>query len=302
MVKPDTKDGDANRLRAVIRQYWGYDGFLPLQREAMESALADRDSVVVLPTGGGKSLCFQAPAMCRPGLALVVSPLISLMKDQVDTLRNNGVPASYVNSTLSYHERRAVADSIRSGQTRILYIAPERLLAERTLTFLQGLDLSLIAIDEAHCISAWGHDFRPEYRGLSVLRDRFPAVAIHAYTATATPSVRTDIASQLKLTDPHFLVGSFDRPNLVYKIQPRDQILQQIRGVVDRHEGESGVIYCITRKAVESTAQQLADLGIRAMPYHAGLGDTARRRSQDAFMEGRHRHDCGDRSFWNGHR
>ncbi len=284
---PESKAVVVDRLQAVIRQYWGFDAFLPLQLEAMQSVMENQDSVVVLPTGGGKSLCFQAPAMCSTGLALVVSPLISLMKDQVDTLRNIGVPAAYVNSTLSYQERRDVAESIRSGRTRLLYIAPERLLADRTLAFLQSQQLSLIAIDEAHCISAWGHDFRPEYRGLSVLRERFSEVGIHAYTATATPRVRADIAAQLSLQQPRYLIGSFDRSNLVYKIQPRAQLLQQIRSVIDRHPGESGVIYCITRKEVEQTCDKLNELGVRARAYHAGLDDATRRSSQDAFMEDR---------------
>ena len=203
------------QLLAAMRRYWGYDSFRPLQAQAMASAMTDRDSVVVLPTGGGKSLCFQAPAVCREGLTLVVSPLISLMKDQVDALRACGVPAATVNSTLSFGERRQVADQVNRGELKLLYAAPERLLAARTLDFLKGVKLSLIAVDEAHCISAWGHDFRPEYRGLRALKEAFPGVGVHAYTATATEHVQRDIAEQLGLVDPQFLVGSFDRPNLI---------------------------------------------------------------------------------------
>ena len=287
MVSITLEDGRSQQLVEVLERIWGYDSFLPLQQEAMQCVMAGRDSLVVLPTGGGKSLCFQAPALCLEGLALVISPLISLMKDQVDSLRGCGVPAAFVNSTLSHGERRQAAQDLRSGVTRLLYIAPERLLVDKTLAFLETLDLSLIAIDEAHCISAWGHDFRPEYRALQVLRERFPQVAIHTYTATATPQVRQDIANQLRLRDPAVLVGSFDRPNLIYKVQWRNNTLTQIRDVLQRHAGESGVVYCITRKEVEATCSALVDAGHRAVPYHAGMDDMARRRSQDAFMEER---------------
>lgn len=273
------------QLAEVIHKYWGYSGFLPLQLEAMQCAVTHTDSVVVLPTGGGKSLCFQAPAMCLDGVALVISPLISLMKDQVDSLRECGVPAAYVNSTLSYAQKKEVADQLRRGQVRLLYIAPERLMVDRTLAFLQTLDISLIAIDEAHCISAWGHDFRPEYRELRVLRDLFPGVGIHAYTATATPQVREDIATQLGIHEPRFVVGSFDRRNLVYKLARRDGLLRQIREVLDRHPDESGIVFCITRKEVEATAAALVAAGYKALPYHAGMDDAQRQRNQDAFMQ-----------------
>ncbi|MCY2992044.1 MAG: DNA helicase RecQ [Planctomycetota bacterium] len=272
-------------LREVLGKYWGYDSFLPLQAEAMSSVLRGRDSVVVLPTGGGKSLCFQAPAMCLPGLALVVSPLISLMKDQVDALRNCGVSAAFANSTLSAAERRRVADDIRAGRLRLLYLAPERLLTEGTLEFLKTAQVSLVAIDEAHCISSWGHDFRPEYRSLRLLKEVFPNVGIHAYTATASELVRRDIAEQLRLTDPEILVGSFDRPNLIYKVQRRHDRLKQIRQVLERHPSESGIIYCITRKDVDQTSAVLTELGYRVRPYHAGLTDDDRRRNQEAFIQ-----------------
>jgi ATP-dependent DNA helicase RecQ len=272
-------------LLAALRRYWGYDSFLPLQAEAMQSAMSDRDSVVVLPTGGGKSLCFQAPAVCRPGLALVVSPLISLMKDQVDALRACGVAAATVNSTLSYAERRNVADQIAGGTLKLLYAAPERLLASRTLEFLKGVPLSLIAVDEAHCISAWGHDFRPEYRALRVLKESFPGVGVHAYTATATERVQRDIAQQLGLVDPQFLVGSFDRPNLVFRVKPAANRFQQVCDLVKQRRGESGIVYCISRKEVDKTAAALAALGYKAAPYHAGLTDDERHRNQDAFLQ-----------------
>jgi ATP-dependent DNA helicase RecQ len=285
---PTTTSGShaANRsLCETLRKYWGFDSFLPLQAEAMGCVLAGRDSVVVLPTGGGKSLCFQAPAMCLDGLAVVVSPLIALMKDQVDALRNCGVPAAFANSTLSVSQRRKVANDVRAGRLRLLYLAPERLLTEGTLEFLKTANVSLVAIDEAHCISSWGHDFRPEYRGLGVLKEVFPHAGIHAYTATASEKVRCDIAEQLDLTDPEMLVGSFDRPNLVYKIQRRANRLKQIREVLDRHPDESGIIYCIARKDVDQTSAVLTELGYRVLPYHAGMEDDDRRRNQEAFLE-----------------
>ena len=272
-------------LLDVIQRYWGYDSFLPLQKEAMQCVQQDRDSVVVLPTGGGKSLCFQAPALCREGLAVVVSPLISLMKDQVDALKSCGVPAACVNSMLSYKERSEVADNVRNGTLKLLYLAPERLLTERTLEFLKTARVSFIAIDEAHCISEWGHDFRPEYRELRILKEAFPGAALHAYTATATEQVRRDIVRQLGMNDPEILVGSFDRPNLVYKVQRRNNRLGQICEVLDRHKGESGIIYCIRRADVEDVAAILSAQGYRALPYHAGMSDNDRKRNQDAFIQ-----------------
>src|SRR5258705_1952741 len=205
-------------LLEALKTYWGLDDYLPLQREAMQCVMDDRDSLVVMPTGGGKSLCFQAPAMCRDGLAVVVSPLLALMKDQVDELTMCGIPAAAVNSTLSIDEKRRIAQQVESGQLRMLYMSPERLVSPRTLEFLQNQHISYFAIDEAHCISAWGHDFRPEYRGLRRLRDGFPDSSIHAYTATATEAVRRDIAVQLGLRDATVLVGDFRRSNLHYSV------------------------------------------------------------------------------------
>lgn len=274
-------------LLAAMRRYWGYDSFLPLQSRAMAAGMADHDSLVVLPTGGGKSLCFQVPAVCRDGLALVVSPLISLMKDQVDALRACGVAAATINSTLTQDERRQVAEQIRRGELKLLYAAPERLLMSSTLEFLKHQRLSLIAIDEAHCISNWGHDFRPEYRGLAVLKDAFPGVAIHAYTATATEHVQRDIVEQLGLVEPQLLVGSFDRPNLVYRVRRASNRFAQVCQLIEQRRGESGIVYCISRKEVDKTAAALTELGYRALPYHAGMSDEARHQNQDAFLEER---------------
>lgn len=280
---------DANSLTPAeaLKQYWGFDSFRPLQQEAIDSVVSGRDSVVVLPTGGGKSICFQVPAICLPGMAIVVSPLISLMKDQVDALRSNGVPAACVNSMLSYQERMRVADEIRGGRIKLLYAAPERLLMDRTIEFLQEISVSFIAIDEAHCVSEWGHDFRPDYRGLRALKTAFPEIGIHAYTATATEIVREDIATQLGLNEPDTFVGSFDRPNLVYKVKPRNNGLSQIREVLDRYQNESGIIYCISRKKVDETSETLNELGYRTLPYHAGMQADRRQRNQEAFINER---------------
>jgi len=283
----DASQTRRSHLLPVLQKFWGYGEFLPLQEEAMQCVLAGEDTVVVLPTGGGKSLCFQAPAMCGEGLAIVVSPLISLMKDQVDALRNCGVPAAAIHSMVSASEKRRVVNDIHAGHLRLLYVAPERLLRERTIEFLKQVQVSFFAIDEAHCISSWGHDFRPEYRELRMLKEAFPNVAVHAYTATASEKVREDIANQLGIERPRMLVGSFDRPNLVYKVQRRSGGLKQILDCMDRHKGESGIVYCISRKEVDSTSGALAELGHRALPYHAGMDDLQRQRNQDAFIEER---------------
>ncbi len=275
----------ATELHEVVSRYWGYDSLRPLQREAMAAVLAHRDSLVVLPTGGGKSLCFQAPAMMMRGMAVVVSPLISLMKDQVDALTACGVPAAAVNSSMPTEEQRQVAERIRRGEVKLLYVAPERLVTSRMIGFLQSVDVSLFAIDEAHCISAWGHDFRPEYRGMAMLKKTFPNVAVHAYTATASAQVRDDIVTQLGFKNAEVLVGSFDRPNLVYRVREgRKARFEQVVEAINRHRGESGIIYCISRREVESTTDALRALGYKASAYHAGLEDTARHRAQDDFL------------------
>ena len=281
--------GDAP-LRQVIAQYWGYPTLRPLQAEAMEAVLAGRDSVVVLPTGGGKSLCFQAPALVRPGLALVVSPLISLMKDQVDTLAGNGVPAALFNSSLTAAERAGVGAGLREGRFRLLYVSPERLVGEGSeafLSLLSSCQVSFVAVDEAHCISQWGHDFRPEYRQLGRLRTRLPGVSIHAFTATATARVRRDIASQLGLERAQELVGSFDRPNLIYRVLARATLKRQIQDALASHRGEAGIVYCTSRKEVDALAAWLTSTGIRALPYHAGMADADRARNQDDFLNER---------------
>jgi ATP-dependent DNA helicase RecQ len=247
--------------REVLQKYWGYQEFRPLQEQAIQAVLEHRDSLLVLPTGGGKSLCYQVPGLLREGLTVVVSPLIALMKDQVDALRDLGIAAAAVNSSQSAAEQRQIADEIQSGRIKLLYVAPERLCTERMLNFLAQQQVASIAVDEAHCISSWGHHFRPEYRLLGKLRERLPQVDLHAFTATATEQVRHDIAQQLGLRNPQILVGNFDRPNLTYRVIRRSEIRQQIRAVLERHPGQSGIIYCISRKQVEEMEAHLRQTG-----------------------------------------
>jgi ATP-dependent DNA helicase RecQ len=253
----------------------------------MDAVMQARDSLVVLPTGGGKSLCFQAPALLRDGLALEVSPLISLMKDQVDTLIANGVSAAYYNSTMSSDQKATVAAGVREGRYRMLYVAPERLVGEGSdgfLSLVSSRPLSFVAVDEAHCISQWGHDFRPEYRQLRQLRQRLSTVSLHAFTATATSRVRRDIVSELGLTNALEIVGSFDRPNLLYRVLPRATLKRQLLEILERHRGEAGIIYCLSRKDVDGLSAWLNENGHRARPYHAGLDDETRHQNQDAFL------------------
>ncbi|QDT97794.1 DNA helicase RecQ [Gimesia aquarii] len=281
------KTGMEDALLDIIHEYWGYTEFRPLQQEAMTAVLEGRDSLVVLPTGGGKSLCYQAPALCMDGMAVVVSPLISLMKDQVDALRVCGISAAYLNSSLEQEESRHALREVRAGNIKLLYVAPERLMLEGMLSMLAEIKLAFIVIDEAHCVSMWGHDFRPHYRELQELKSIFPECGIHAYTATATEQVRSDIAMQLGLNSPELLVGSFDRPNLTYSVARRADRLAQVCEVLDRHPNESGVIYCISRADVESLSESLNNAGYESRPYHAGLPDEERAANQEAFIQDR---------------
>jgi len=272
-------------IQKALAKYWGYSDFLPLQKQAMACISRGQDSIVVLPTGGGKSLCYQAPAVTMNGLTLVVSPLISLMKDQVDALAECGVQAARLDSSLSPDEQSNVFSKINAKRLKLLYLAPERLLSERFLDLIRNTELSFIAVDEAHCVSMWGHDFRPEYRRLAVLKKVFPGVTVAAYTATATPQVRDDIAEQLHLEKPVLLIGSFDRPNLVYKVLRRTDRVKQVCSVLERHSGESGIIYCIRRKDVDRMCDLLKTRGCSVLPYHAGMDDDHRKKNQDAFIE-----------------
>ena len=274
----------ANELLADLKKFWGYDSFRPLQAEAIDCVLKRQDSVTVLPTGAGKSLCFQLPALQFSGVGVVVSPLISLMKDQVDALTGAGIAAAALNSSMPDAEKQNVEHRIKNGELRLLYIAPERLNTAATLQLLKENDVNFFAIDEAHCISSWGHDFRPDYRALGKLKTQFPGVAIHAFTATATPKVREDIAVQLNLTDCQTLVGSFDRENLVYRVSQRSNLLAQLRAVIDRYPKQAGIIYCISRKEVQGVSEALNSIGYRSRPYHAGLSAEKRIENQDAFI------------------
>ena len=267
-----------------LKAYFGFDQFLPLQEDIISKVLAKHDSLVLMPTGGGKSLCYQLPAIQFRGLTLVVSPLIALMKDQVDGLKANGVPAGLLNSTLSPDESAEVQDQARRGELKMLYVAPERLTLPGFQRFLRSLEISLIAIDEAHCISEWGHDFRPDYRNLKALREGFPKVPVIALTATATTQVREDIVAQLGLNKPDIFISSFNRPNLTYTIQPKTEPLNTLLNLLDKHPGGSTIIYRFSRKATEETAMELTDRGFSALPYHAGLDRDLRRETQEKFI------------------
>ncbi len=274
----------------ILKHYWGHENFLPLQKVAIECVLQNQDSLLVLPTGGGKSACYQVPALALNALALVVSPLIALMKDQVDGLRLSGISAACINSTMSIAEKRLVTDQLKAGELNLLYISPEKLAQERSLDFLKTLNIRFIAVDEAHCISQWGHDFRPDYRQLGNLRKLFPNISFHAYTATATAAVQKDIAVQLNLREPRFLIGSFDRPNLTYRVfRKSSRHFAQIMEILERHPAEAGIIYCQSRREVEETASRLSETGHTAWPYHAGMADDERKKNQEAFIN----HDSG---------
>jgi ATP-dependent DNA helicase RecQ len=270
-------------LKEIIARHWGFHDFRPLQEPAMRAVLDGRDSLVVLPTGGGKSLCYQAPAVLRGDTTVVVSPLISLMKDQVDSLQSCGVPAIQIDSSQTETERSAYQMDIVQGAVRLVFVSPERLVGTDFYRLLQRIDVGAFAIDEAHCISHWGHDFRPEYRQLKRLRELFPKATIHGYTATATERVRRDIIAQLGLREATVLVGNFDRANLTYRILPRQDLFKQVLEVIDRHKGEAGIIYCLRRADVDDLAASLRERGCQALPYHAGLTAEQRKATQDAF-------------------
>jgi ATP-dependent DNA helicase RecQ len=279
---------EPSSLEQALKQFFGYDSFRPGQRQIVEDALAHRDLLIVMPTGGGKSLCFQLPALLKPGLTVVVSPLIALMQDQVEALRNNGIGATFLNSTLNWQAELRVKEAILNGRVKLLYVAPERLLSEKFMPFLEQVDseigINAFAIDECHCVSEWGHDFRPEYRQLRQLRRRYPKVPLMALTATATDRVRTDITQQLALRQPVTHVASFNRPNLYYEVRPKhrqsySELLQIIRTA-----GGSGIVYCLSRKKVDELALRLRNSKISALPYHAGMSDEERSVNQTRFI------------------
>ena len=273
------------RIADVLKSRFGHDGFLPMQDEVIANVLAGRDSLVLMPTGSGKSLCYQLPALCLDGVTLVVSPLIALMKDQVDGLRSRGIAADFINSTMSYEDVRRVQMEAYNGRLDILYAAPERIAMPRFRHFLRVLRLGLIAIDEAHCISEWGHDFRPDYRNLQALRDDFPRVPLIALTATATERVRQDIAGQLRMPDATQFVASFNRPNLIYRVMPKRRSFDTLVDLLRRHRDGSAIIYRFSRQNTEALASKLSEHGFSALPYHAGLEDDVRRDTQERFLQ-----------------
>ncbi len=287
-------------LSQTLQATFGYNSFRPLQREICEATLAGRDVFALLPTGGGKSLCFQLPALLRPGLTVVVSPLIALMKDQVDQLTASGVAATFLNSSLDADESRRRLRGLHQGAFKLLYVAPERLMLEGWQENLRAWNVACLAIDEAHCVSEWGHDFRPEYRQLARLRTALPDVPFMALTATATGRVRTDIIAHLKLREPATFVASFNRPNLTYRVTPKDQPLKQVIDFVRRREHESGIIYCASRAATERLAEALAGRGFPARAYHAGLSAEERTRNQERFLRDDTRIICATIAFGMG--
>jgi ATP-dependent DNA helicase RecQ len=271
------------QIYVALRQYWGYNSFLPLQEATILSILGNEDSLTVLPTGGGKSLCFQLPALLKEGIAVIISPLISLMKDQVDNLKDMGIASCCLNSSMSPAEQRLTIDRLREKEIKLLYISPERLQNEGTIDLLSSVRLSFFVIDEAHCISHWGHDFRANYRNLRMIKGRFESVSVHAFTATAVKEVQTDITEQLMLSNPKIHIGGVDRPNLIYRVMPREQILRQIMGVLTKHTNEAGIIYCLRRKDVDAVSKKLSNFGIDNVSYHAGMPDKERHIAQEKF-------------------
>jgi ATP-dependent DNA helicase RecQ len=268
----------------ILRNIFGYPSFRGQQQAIVEHLGEGGDALVLMPTGGGKSLCYQIPALLRQGTAIVVSPLIALMQDQVDALREAGVAAAYLNSSLAADAQREVEKQLLAGQLNLLYVAPERLLTARFLDLLERTEVALFAIDEAHCVSQWGHDFRPEYRELAILPQRFPAVPRIALTATADPRTREEIVERLALQDARQFISSFDRPNIGYRVGLRHNAKRQLGEFLLGHEGESGIVYCLSRRKVDDTAQWLAESGIEALPYHAGLDAATRSKNQQRFL------------------
>ncbi len=271
-------------MYTTLKKYFGYDEFRSLQKEIIERVMAKEDCVVLMPTGGGKSLCFQLPALLQQGTTIVISPLISLMKDQVDALLGNGIPAAFINSSLTQVEITRVIEKVKNGSLKILYITPERLALPQFEAVLKTLPVSLFAIDEAHCISEWGHDFRPDYRNLQSLRQKFPSIPIIALTATATEKVRADIVSQLALPSPRIFISSFNRQNLRYEVLPKNDSFSTILSLVSLYTGESIIIYCFSRKDTETIAGKLNKQGYAAGTYHAGMSADARRDNQERFI------------------
>lgn len=286
--------------REALKDYFGYDSFRPMQETVIQSIYDKKDTLVIMPTGGGKSMCFQIPAITQPGLCVVVSPLIALMKDQVEALRSNGIEATYINSSQSYQEQSIIETDLLAGKIKLLYVSPEKLLSQSFLPLLKRLPMNLIAIDEAHCISAWGHDFRPEYTQMAFLKKQFPKIPVIALTATADKTTRKDIIKQLKFEDPEVFIASFDRPNLSLKVLPARKRLEYIVSFINRRPNDSGIVYCTSRKNTEAVAQKLKANNIKAEAYHAGLSTKERSRIQEDFINDRTPIVCATVAFGMG--
>jgi ATP-dependent DNA helicase RecQ len=272
-------------MRETLQKYFGYTDFHPLQEEIISNVLKHQDVLVLMPTGGGKSLCYQLPAVMGDGMTVVISPLISLMKDQVDSLRSIGIPAASINSTLDYDRVAEIKSQLTKKHIKLLYVAPERIMIPGFLDFLHRLNTNFIAIDEAHCISEWGHDFRPEYRKLNLLKTHFPTIPLIALTSTATPQVQNDIVNQLNMVSPKIYRASLNRKNLFYQIRPKKETYQHLLRYVKNHPNDSGIIYCQSRKSVDNLSRKLQKEGIRVLPYHAGLSSDVRTDNQGKFIE-----------------
>jgi ATP-dependent DNA helicase RecQ len=271
--------------KSLLKQYFGFDSFRPLQAEIIEAVVQGKDTLVLMPTGGGKSLCYQLPALMMPGVTVVVSPLISLMKDQVEALRANGIEAEFLNSSLSSRAALEVVARLRAGKVKLVYVAPERLVTERFLELLKEVRVNLLVVDEAHCISVWGHSFRKDYTELKLLRREFPTTPIMALTATADTATREDIVKQLRLTAVKRFIASFDRPNIAMSVLPATNRARAVEALVRERQDRAGIIYCLSRKETERLAERLRQGGIKAEAYHAEVEGKERARRQEAFLK-----------------
>jgi ATP-dependent DNA helicase RecQ len=286
--------------KAALKKYFGYDSFRPMQAEVVQAIYNKKDVLLLMPTGGGKSVCFQVPAVTMEGMCIVVSPLIALMKDQVESLRANGVRAAFLNSSLAYDAQQQVENDLFAGKLDLLYTSPEKMASREFMPLLQSVKVALFAVDEAHCISAWGHDFRPEYRQLRFLKNSFPQVPVIAVTATADKLTRKDIVAQLGLPDPEVFIASFDRPNLRLEVRPGRKRVEQIIEFIEKRPSQPGIIYCLARKTTESLAEKLRENGVNAAAYHAGLGDQQRSKAQEDFINDRTTVVCATIAFGMG--
>jgi len=301
MMTPQATPQSCSDIHQVLKEVFGYDQFRTGQDLVITAATQGQDTLVLMPTGGGKSLCYQIPALALPGITIVVSPLISLMQDQVAQLKALGVSAECLNQSLTREQSMAIYQDLHAGKIKLLYVAPERLLLADFIERLHHLPVSLFAIDEAHCVSHWGHDFRPHYFQLNRLKEYFPAIPIMALTATADTATRHDIVQQLRLNSPYIYTGSFDRPNIRYTLEEKFKPLSQLIRYLKAQPGQSGIIYCTSRKRVDEISAKLVEAGFNAAAYHAGLENQQRSFVQTAFAKDEYSYCCGNRSLWHGH-